>query len=295
MKIVKKTVALLAVSALLVGCTPSVTPEPNVNGPIPTVVPTTPTTPTVPNDPTQPSEGVVLTPLSAAWMQQIEEDWYTANGTDLGDWSSGESVADGIRYYGSYAGYDILFRPTGDDAITNLEVEDVTFTHNTTFDIYAYRDGSFTPLLELCQEGELTIAEVRTMSLLHLAFEGRLAKPNGPSINLDAMDAMKLAFLQEFAADTQYTTADLSVVYYGEYSGAHVGFINGIMVYTQALTNEVVGGVIFRYNTGQKLQVYFEGELMGLYEAHQRGILTVEDLVAIRNAHNPPHDNSVTK
>lgn len=228
---------------------------------------------------------------------EIENAWYVATGATLGDWcvDGEDGFVDGVRYYGSVDGYHILFRPTNDDAITKLEVLNVTFSHNTGFELYAYRDGDFTPLQELSQEGALSQVQVKELSLMHLAYEGRLARPDGPSISVDAMELMKLAFLQKFAADTKYTTADLSVVYYGDYRGAHVGFINGIMLYTQALTSETVAGITFRYNTGQKLQVYFEGELMGLSEAYDRGALSVEDLVVIRNILNPQQDNSVTE
>ena len=106
---------------------------------------------------------------------------------------------------------------------------------------------------------------------------------------------MKQAFLQQKVGDTRWTTRDLSVIYYGDYNGAHVGFINGIMAYTQALTSDNIDGVIFRYNTGQKLQVVCEGQLMSLKEAYEQGLLTREDLVAIRNQLNPQQDNSVSK
>lgn len=239
--------------------------------------------------------------LTAAKATEIENAWYTTTGTALGNWFDTEedNLVDGVRYYGSYAGFQIIFRPTGDDAITDLEVEGLTFSHNTGFELYAYQDGSFKPLQEVCTLGALTEQDLRVIQLRHLMFEMQPPdKPFMPTVTIDPDDTfeqMKTAFLTQYVNSSDYTTKDLSVVYFGKYGDAHVGFVNGILVYTQALTSETVGGVTFRYNTGQKLLVFFEGELMGLQEAYDRGVLTQEDLVTIRNAHNPQPDNSVTK
>lgn len=232
---------------------------------------------------------------------EIENAWYTTTGTVLGSWFDAEkdNLSDGVRYYGSYAGFQIIFRPTGDDAVTDLEVEGLTFSHNTGFELYAYQDGSFKPLQEVCALGALTPEDLRVIQLRHLMME--MQPSDGfyplPTVTVDPDDTfelMKLAFLRQYAPDGDYTTKDLSVVYFGKYGEAHVAFINGIMVYTQALTSETVGGVTFHYNTGQKLLVYFDGELMGLGEAYDRGALTQEDLLAIRNAHNPqPEDTDI--
>lgn len=299
MRFLKKTITLMAVSALLVGCTPTVTPTPTVDDPSLVVPPTT--QPTVQPDPSgdplysEPTEGIALVPLSTAWKQQVEEDWAAATGTDLGAWENVVEHVDGIRYYGCYNGYEILFRPTGDDAVTDLEIENVTFSHTTTFEIFAYQDGEFIPIKDLAEQGELTNGNLVELVAVHRAYGRSSIDPEGPVVTLETLELMKVAFLNQFVRDEQYTTADLSVVYLGEYSGAHVGFINGILMYTQALTSDNIDGVIFRYNTGQKIQVFFEGELMGLPEAYERGILSRDDLLAIQKEHNPQPDNLVTK
>lgn len=296
MKLVKKTVAALAVSALLLtGC--NLVPPENVPT-VPTKPSGAPTQPLVPTQPTQPQVGdQSMNMLSAARVSEIEDAWLLTTNVPLGEWceDDGDSYTDGVRYYGSYGGYDILFRPTGDDAITELEVGDLTFEHRCGFEVYAYRDGSFTPLQELYSQGKLTGGHLIELAALHRAYEGRTVGALGPALTADALELMKLAFLKKYAPDGKYTTRDLTVVYYGQYGDAHVGFINGIMAYTQALTSDNIDGVIFRYNTGQKLQVYFKGELMGLGEAYDRGILTQEHLIALHKAYTPKDDNLVTE
>lgn len=304
MKHVKKILALLTIFALLLtGCVPAVAPEPGpVHPPEWPISPEDPAQPDTSSDPTVPSQSVdnaEITRLSATQMLQIENDWYTATGVSFGEWCEvdEEEFVDGVRYYGSYAGFQIIFRPTGDDAITELEVDDLTFAHNNGFEIYAYRDGTFTPLQEACEEGKLSVTELKELSLQHLAYEARAKRPMIPSvtpvITLDIQQGMKQAFLRQYVNDDRWTTEDLSIISYGEYDGAHVGFINGIFMYTQALTSETVAGVTFRYNTGQKLLVYFEGELIGLQQAYDRGALTVEALETIRNTLNPMSQDNV--
>lgn len=304
MKHVKKIFALLTIFALLLtGCVPAVAPEPGpVHPPEWPISPEDPAQPDTSSDPTVPSQSVdnaEITRLSATQMQQIENDWYTATGVSFGEWCEvdEEEFVDGVRYYGSYAGFQIIFRPTGNDAITELEVEDLTFAHNNGFEIYAYRDGTFTPLQEACEEGKLSVTELKELSLQHLAYETRAKRPMIPSvtpvITLDIQQGMKQAFLRQYVNDDRWTTEDLSIISYGEYNGAYVGFINGIFMYTQALTSETVAGVTFRYNTGQKLLVYFEGELIGLQQAYDRGALTVEALETIRNTLNPMSQDNV--
>ena len=302
MKLIKRTLAFLAVLALLLtGCAPAAGPEPNADGSVlqPTQ-PTTPTNPTLdpPATPTLPLvPDLTLTPLSTAWKQQVEEDWTATTGTDLGDWYDVQEDNDGIRYYGTYGGYDILFMPGRGEAETQLEIENMTFEHHNTFEIYAYREGSFTPIKELSGQGKLTTGNLVELLAVHRSY-GRtsIGDRTPPVLTADTLELMKLTFLKAYDLTEKYTTADLSVVYYGQYGEAHVGFFNGIMGYTQALTSDTVGGVTFRYTTGQKLQVVWGGQLLSLKEAYEQGHLTREDLVTIRNRLNPPtEDNLVTE
>ena len=246
------------------------------------------------SDPVEDTDPQLLTAAKAA---EIENAWYTVTGVALGDWcvDAQEEYLDGVRYYGSYGGYDILFRPTGDEVITNLEIQNMVFSHYTAFEILAYREGEFIDLQEVCASGLLTDVDLEEISQLHLTYQSRVVVPVVPDTTLNIQTQMRMAFLEQVVGEGDWTVNDLSVTYYGEFSGAHVGFINGILAYTQAFTSETVGNVTFRYSTGQRLQVYYEGEIMGLSEAYTRGILTQEDLVKLRHSYAPQGDNSVTE
>ena len=240
--------------------------------------------------------------LTAGKAEAIENAWYNTMGVTLGSWcvEGEDTFTDGVRYYGNYGGFEIIFRPTGDDAISQLEVENTTFFHRNGFEIFAYQDGKFTPLQELYARGLLTQTDLIVLGVKHESYELRLNELLPPSNfgNLDSSEAvelMKQAFLTKYAPDGEYSVKDLTVTYYGAYSGAHVGFVDGIFMYPQAVTTENIDGVIFRYRSGQKLEVYFEGELMGVPEAYERGILTRDDLVAISNILNPKQDDAAIK
>lgn len=295
MEQLKKKLALVIIAALLMaGCTPTVPTVPNEE---------LPSQSTAPTDPSTPPEGEGKPHILTAGMAaEIETAWLTTTGTDLGNWFNTEekNQSDGVRYYGTYADYQIIFRPNGDDAITELEIENVTFSHNIGFELYAYRDGNFISLKKLVEQGTLSIQELGLINLRHRSYElqpseGFVQLPTVTDGMYDTFNQMKLAFLRQHDLVGKHTIQELSVTYYGDYNGAHVGFINGILMYTQALTSETVAGVTFRYNSGQKMLVYFEGELMHLGEAYDRGLLTRENLIALHSLYAPKDDSFVTE
>ena len=301
MEHIKKRIVLVIVAALLMaGCTPTVSTVPNEELPSQSTAPTDPVQPT---DPTTPPEGEGNPHILTAGMAaEIETAWLAATGTELGNWFdvAQKNQTDCVRYYGTYADYQIIFRPNGDDAITELKIESVTFSHNIGFELYAYRDGNFISLKKLVEQGTLSIQELGLINLRHRSYElqpseGFVQLPTVTDGMYDTFNQMKLAFLRQHDLVGKHTIQELSVTYYGDYNGAHVGFINGILMYTQALSSETVGGVTFRYNSGQKMLVYFEGELMRLGEAYDRGLLTQEDLVALHSLYTPKDDSFATE
>ena len=133
MKFVKKTVATVAISALLLtGCT--VMP-PDTDPTVPTNPSAAPTQPTVPQVGDQ-----SMNLLTAARVGEIEDAWYLATSAPLGDWceEGDNNYTDGVRYYGTYDGYDILFRPTGmfggrEFAFLKLKTGGIKVFHWSTF------------------------------------------------------------------------------------------------------------------------------------------------------------------
>ena len=293
MNAMKKTIAILATTAIcLSGCASLPVTEPTIPDDLPANI-STPTS----SDGNQEMQVNDL----AAKLSEIESAWYVATGATLGTWCVDEDTesTDSVRYYGNFDGYDIFFRPNGDDAVTQLLVEDVEFDHRTGFEIYAYRSGEFITLQELYAQGGLTKMNLLSLRVAHGRFEGSsdsvISKFDGLQNVENAELLMKQAFLAVYDKNGEYSLRDLTVTFYGTYGEAHVGFINGILTYTQAFTSESVGGVIFRYNTGQKIQVCHNGELMSLTEAYNRGLLTQEDLMTIHGKFAPKDSSYATE
>ncbi len=252
------TLCLLLVASVFAGCAEAVLQDQN---------PAAQTPPTTTQRPTD----VAADMLTEEKIQEIEQAWLASMG-ELPQWYidlQGRPAA-GIRYYGTYNGFDILFKGTAVGADTTKTIGGVSFTYSNSFVLYAYADGVFYELEEAYADGLISQESLKAAADIHLGYENRV---HG---NSNVIEAMKLAFLSKYVTDGDWSTKDLSVVYYGEYDGAHVGFINGIFGYTQALCTEMVGQYAFHYNTGQKLQVYYDGQIMGLKEAYDQGILSDE-------------------
>lgn len=262
MKWTKPIALLLAILCLLSGCTQG--PDLSETGEV---------------SPSQPQND----PLSSKKLE-IENAWLQVNGRELGAWYSEEDgkAIDGIRYYGSYDGLDILFESGQLTAVTSQKIGDATFSHSSSFRLLAYQNGTFYDLKDAYEDGKVSDETLELLASLHLQYEQRLYPIfSQPPMDGDVLEQMKQAFLKQYVEEGMGTTKDLTVIYYGEYDGAHVGFINGILHYTQAFNSEKIGNFTFQYTTGQKLLVYYDGALMGLRQAYEEGILSDEAVGAL--------------
>lgn len=100
----------------------------------------------------------------------------------------------------------------------------------------------------------------------------------GQELPVNVEQGMKTTYLNQYAAGENFTVDNLSIEYYGCYDGVHIGFIHGISDYPTVLMEEVIGGLTFRYSSGQKLLAYRNGELMNLKDAYEAGRLSYEAL-----------------
>lgn len=279
----KKTAVILSAAALLLsGCAVS---QPNVT----TGAGNLETVPTITQ--TQLPQLPQLTVLTAEKMQEIENAWYAAMNTEMDGWYTemNGTVTDGVRYYGNCGGYDVLYVPRQEEAETCLVIGGVTISAQNNFAIYAYKDGQFRELKDVYQLGVISDEELEGIKGTHLLLQSKLCPLfQQPEVEAELYDLMKEAFLRQFVTEGDWSKKDLSIIYYGDYDGAHVAFINGIFIYTQAMTSEKVGKMTFHYRTGQKLLLYYEGELMYLTEAYERGILSDETVAELHRAYEKP-------
>ena len=96
--------------------------------------------------------------------------------------------------------------------------------------------------------------------------------------------------LRHTFADYAQTTFKESFVqrYYGTFeSGVSVAMMSSTdFEYTQALWEESVGGILFRMSDGNAIIVWHNNAFMGLQEAFDNELLTVDNLIAVANLQN---------
>ena len=89
--------------------------------------------------------------------------WYDFNDPDTkyNDW----------RYYGELEGYDIMFQSLPLDMIETKTVAGQNFVHGSMFQIYAYRNGSFTKLEDAYSKGMLSAESICDIAVIHMQHE----------------------------------------------------------------------------------------------------------------------------
>ena len=94
--------------------------------------------------------------LSDEEKQQIEAAWLTAMGGSLPQWCDQNGICEGVHYYGTYSGYDILFISGNLAVISEETIGSKTFTHNSSMALYAHKDGHFYLLRDLYESGNFS-------------------------------------------------------------------------------------------------------------------------------------------
>ncbi len=105
-----------------------------------------------------------------------------------------------------------------------------------------------------------------------------------------AISKIKAAFIKKYAQPESVISInpeDLSVRNYGHYSGSYAVFVDGVFGYTQALRKETVGGLTFRFYTGQPLLIYRDGQIEELPEAYDQAWLTDAELAELHRHFDP--------
>ena len=70
---------------------------------------------------------------------------------------------------------------------------------------------------------------------------------------------------------------------YGEFDRTHVLLFDGM--YAQALSSEIADGIVFCHSQVRTFNVYNDGNFYGLQEAFNKGLLTHDNLLTVRDNH----------
>ena len=128
--------------------------------------------PAVPDQPTEPRPIENPDGTLADWMkEEILAEWIISGKQSFGGWmEDGTGIA---RYYGTYAGYSVIFVKTIVPWSPDITIGEYIFSHTSGFDLYAYKDKTFYKLEEIYEEGFISDAAIQ------LAWERHIEMENG--------------------------------------------------------------------------------------------------------------------
>lgn len=267
----KKYVCTLLLLLLLTGCARPIDPP---VGPSTSPVTTT----------TTPQEPGILAPvflnatkrweIEDAWLAQRKEylpcGWYIEGNVD---------TVGGMRYYGSFNGYDVVYLPAG--AVSEAER------------FYVYRNGKFWELNSLSAEGLVGRENMDTVLKRHRNCERTitgLLLDAQPLIDAPAQlpretrweieNAWQTAGMGEL---TWYTVERISGTrYYGYFDGYHVLLMPGTDFESTLLA---IGKEEFYMWGSFSLYAYREGVFWELSQAYEQGFLSAQGLYNIAQEH----------
>ena len=83
--------------------------------------------------------------------------------------------------------------------------------------------------------------------------------------------------------------SEISFTCYAEFDGTHILILNAM--YPDALSSEIVDGVVFNHSQIKTFDVYSNGEFCSLQEAFEGGLVTHDNLLTLRKIYNPQYND----
>lgn len=99
--------------------------------------------------------------------------------------------------------------------------------------------------------------------------------------NLDGHGKIANAYAKQYHIDK----SEVNFTCYKEFGGAHIVMFEGM--YPQALSQEIVDGVVFHHSEVKTFHVYKSGKFYSLQEAFKQGLVTHSNLLSLRDEYCP--------
>lgn len=130
--------------------------------------------PSTDDSPTQNNSDLHKTPtfpqeISYSVVLEIEEAWDNKFGNSP-PWYNPEKPTSeffGLRCYGTYHDYVILFKPGNLTIESKISIGEKTFVHPSSFNLYAYKDGVFYDLKGVYENGGISSNDIDTIFQHH--------------------------------------------------------------------------------------------------------------------------------
>ena len=253
----KRILSIILTTVLLLGALAACGTTPAETTP----TPTTPADTTPAADPPT-EEELLIAAIEDAWLASQH---YPAK------WLDEENVVTrhyGLRNYGTYSGYVILFHPKSTVIATELTIKQgVVLRYDTDFQLYAYKDGALCTAESLFASGALILQDARDILACHKETEARLEARADPDYPY-ALDGAGLPTLNVTDKHELGTYGDCRVTW------------------TETTTVEadqwhVLGGSGFLLNGSAVITVTRGTESCSLETAFNQGYLSPTDMRAI--------------
>ncbi|MBO5111318.1 MAG: leucine-rich repeat protein [Clostridia bacterium] len=225
-----------------------------------------------------------------ARIQQIERAWLETYGYALKwfDISAIQTRHYGLRDYGTYDGYTILFMPKPlvieGGSTLRLNAETV-FAYGTEFELLAYRAGVFYPVEALYEQGKLSGESLALVAKIHASMEAMLdAHPFLDDPHSYPGLVKWIGDYSDFRAEVRPIHPEEGAIYLGTYSACSV-YSKGSRL--RRGTCHIIGGVAFYLDATSftAYEMYGECGEYTLEEAFNRGLVTYEELRSIAAQH----------
>lgn len=103
--------------------------------------------------------------IEKSWLNKEDSEliWYTEDDPDTAN--------SGMRYYGTYNGYDILYCPVSFMQPGYVVIGDELFLGRSDFRLYGYQDGTFRALAYLYRDGLIIDEQITEIAETHREYE----------------------------------------------------------------------------------------------------------------------------
>lgn len=229
-------------------------------------------------------EPAVITEIKTAYYNKHKDDFVSKYFTYTVDDIS-------LDYYGEYNGAHIVYISAPcygyTTAIEERKIDGVKIVYPTGQTLKAYYDGSFYSLEAAFENGFIDHGNLVDISK---NFGNGSFFPYPPKSVVDRIKKSYYEIHKDNGWFENYTADDIGISFYGEYRGAYVMFIGPpIFAVSDVITVQDIDGVKIIYPTDHVMEVFYGGEFYSLETAFEKGRLTHDNLVDIRNKHKATH------
>ena len=237
------------------------------------------------------TEAELYAPLSKEMDWKIRKAYRDAHVT-LDNYYEAEDLS--LRYFGEFNGAYVVF-VDGDQSYssfhTGITVAGVHISYPTAQPMMVYHEksGTLEGLWRAYWNGWLTFEDLLVIKERYEGF-GEMTKEEYRALVYveplsDALEQkIKETYIKDVSSSDKYTSEDLSIEYWGEYTGSHVMFMHGPWGYFQSFYFFTVEDLVFAISDSRTMIVYHEesDSFLRLKAAYEAGWLTYEELVFLQ-------------